>query len=149
MTTVGLLAIALSLALPSCSRPAEDARGVAEAFLDAHYVRIDLDGSKALCTGLALSKVEREIELTRDIAVGEDTLKPHVSYKIQREREAPTHAVYAYQLSVRPPGSDPFERVVTLTVRDQEGAWKVSNFDDGEPGGRRPSDHGIAAGASP
>jgi hypothetical protein len=135
--------------LPSCNRPAEGARGVAEAFLDAHYVRIDLDGSKALCTGLALSKVEREIELTRDIAVGEDTLKPHVSYKMEREREAPTHAIYAYRLSVRPPGSDPFLRVVTLTVRGHEGTWKVANFDEGEPGGRGPNDHGTAAGASP
>ncbi len=136
MTRLGPFAIACALGLAACVRPSGGPRGVAESFLDAHYVRIDLLASRDFCSGLALSKLERELELTRDVPVGEDTLKPHVHYRLEREREKPTHALYAYELTVRPPGSEAFRRVVTLTVRDREGAWTVTNYDDGELGGR-------------
>ena len=136
MRRPGPFAIACALGLTACARPSGGPRGVAEAFLDAHYVRIDLQASRAFCSGLALSKIEHELELTRGVSVGEDTLKPHVHYRLEREREEPAHALYAYELTVRPPGSESFRRVVMLTVRDREGAWTVTNYDDGELGGR-------------
>ena len=35
------------LGLVACSKPGAEARPTAEAFLDSHYVRIDLEGAKA------------------------------------------------------------------------------------------------------
>ena len=51
----------LLLGLTACQRDVHSARGIAERFLDAHYVDINLPAAKAYCTGLALSRVEAEI----------------------------------------------------------------------------------------
>ncbi len=116
----------------ACTGAPDSSRGVAEAFLDAHYVEIDLDVSRDLCTGLARYKVDKEIELTRDVEIGEDTRKPRVNYRLEDAREKAGHAQYAYELTIRAPGLEPFSRLVMVTVRDTDGSWTVTNYSDGE-----------------
>jgi hypothetical protein len=127
--------LALLIVLVACSDPRSNARSAAEAFLDAHYVRIDLEGAKEHASGLARDKVDEEIELTRDQEITGDTRQPHVNYRLQRGDETPASAQFAYELTIRAAGSDPFTKLVMVTVRNQEGAWKVTNYSESDKPG--------------
>ena len=123
-----LAGLQLSLFAAACSDPGSAARPTAEAFLDAHYVDIDLERAKGLVDGLARDKIDKEIQLTEGQEISGETLRPHVGYKLQRADEKGELAVYAYELTIRAPGSDPFRKLVTLTVRDTKDVWAVTNY---------------------
>ena len=116
----------------ACGGAASDARSAAEAFLDAHYVRIDLQSAREHASGLARDKIEKEIELTKDQEITGETHQPRVNYRLHRGDESPTAAQYAYELTIRATGSDPFAKLVMLTVRKQEGGWKVTNYNESD-----------------
>lgn len=120
-------AVAL-LAVAGCAKGVDSARGVADAFVDAHYVRIDLDASSRLCAGVAREKVEREIELTAGTEIEADTLRPKIYYKVHEERELGEVSHFVYELSIRPPGLDPFTKYTAITVRSTDAGWKVTNY---------------------
>ncbi len=127
---VGVMLATLFLA--GCGGGSE-AQRVARRFMDTHYVYIDLDAASEVCSGLALSKLDRERELTSEVEIEADTLKPRVNYALETERATADKAQMVYVLTIRPPGIEPFERLVTLTLRQQDGVWSVSNYSDGEP----------------
>ncbi len=129
--------LAVLLVLASCQVAPDSARAQAEAFLDAHYVAIDLAASRALCSGLALDKVEREIELTSKVSIQGDTHKPRINYSFSEARESPDRVQFVYELSVRVAGLEPFTKIVMLTLRSDDGSWSVSNYGESDPQGRR------------
>jgi hypothetical protein len=116
----------------ACSHSGSDARSTAEAFLDAHYVRIDLEGAKEHAAGLARDKIEKEIELTKDQEIDSDTHQPRVNYRLHRGDESPNAAQFAYELTIRVSGTDPFAKLVMVTVRKQDGAWTVTNYSESD-----------------
>jgi len=124
----GLAALAIS-----CNGGDESGRGAAEAFLDAHYVRIDLDAARNVTSGLALSKIEKELALTDQIAIAQDTLKPRINYALETARESEDRGQYAYTLTIRAPGLEPFTKLVTVSVRRGDGSWSVTNYTEGDP----------------
>jgi hypothetical protein len=127
-----LLLVACVLAAAACSKPGAEAQPTAEAFLDHHYVHIDLESAKSLASGLARDKIEKEIELTKDQQIDGETLEPHVGYSLHRAEEAGTAAQFAYELTIRAPGADPFRKLVTVTVRNTDGVWAVTNFGESD-----------------
>jgi hypothetical protein len=127
-----VLAFVVLIAASSCSKPGASPRATAEAFLDAHYVQINLERSKSLTTGLAHDKVEKEISLIGDNEITGETRKPSISYKLHRADEDDAAAQYAYELTVRPPGLDPFVKLVMVTVRNGEGGWSVTNYNESD-----------------
>lgn len=108
------------------------ARAAAERFLDAHYVRIDLETARGLCSGLARSKLDKEISLTEEIRIADDTLTPRVNYRLEAARESQGSAQFGYILTIRAPGLEPFDKLVTLTVRESDGAWSVTNYTESD-----------------
>ena len=115
-----------------CARAGSGPRATAEAFLDAHYVRIDLPAAVEFVSGLARDKIDKEIALTKGQEIDHSTQQPRVSYKLQRADESEASAQYAFQLTVRPPGADPFKKLVMVTVRSADGKWSVTNYSEGE-----------------
>jgi hypothetical protein len=130
---IRLQLVLLLVAAPACSKPGDSPRATAEAFLDAHYVHIDLDSSRALTSGLARAKVEKELELTANVEIDAETRKPRITYALEEERTGEAAVQYSYELTIRPPGVDSFTRLVTLTVRPGEGSWSVTNYNDSAP----------------
>ncbi len=112
----------------ACKPAAGTARAAAETFLDAHYVRIELQASFDQSVGLAREKVREELELTAEVEAPEATAKPRIHYKQINVREKPGSVSFVYELTISPEGSAPFTREVMLTVRRGDGGWKVSNF---------------------
>lgn len=122
-------ALLLLLASGGC-RGGGDAtpQGVAEAFLDWHYVEIDLPRSREYTVGLARSKVDDQIRLTSGHAIDAGTRKPRVYYKLLEQREAGGRTAFVYRLTIRPEGADEFSRSLLIRVRREEAGWRVSNY---------------------
>lgn len=117
-----------ALALTACTDPGDSPRAAAEAFLDAHYVRIDLEAARALCIGLALDKLEREIALTANNPEASAMERPRVTYRMEEGRDAEGRESYAYELTVHPTGTDAFHKLIVMSLRDEGGGWRVANY---------------------
>jgi hypothetical protein len=126
------LLLALAATLVACSGSGSSARSKAEAFLDAHYVHMDLDSAKQHASGLALDKIDKEIQLTKNQEITGETRQPRVNYRLQRGDETPAAGQFIYELTIRVPGADPFKKLVMVTVRNEQGAWAVTNYNDSD-----------------
>jgi hypothetical protein len=129
-TVVGLCVLSALLGA-GCRPDPRTARGTAESFLDAHYVRIDLAAALPFTSGLARHKVEGEIGLTQGQAIDETTRKPSVHYTLLEEHADGEQAVnYLYRGSITVEDADPLERRWLVTVRREEGGWRVTNYQE-------------------
>ena len=125
-----LVVLAGSVAGGCRSDPAT-ARGTAERFLDAHFVRIDLSACLGVTAGLARNKVEEELSLVGGQVIDETTRKPTVHYRLLEEHPEGDEAVnFLYRGSIRVEDADSFERRWLLTVRRQEDGWRVTNYQE-------------------
>jgi len=115
----------------ACGSDPASPRGVAERFLDAHYVSIDLQAAATLTNGLARQKIEREIALVGDQTIDATTRKPVVHYKFLTEQPSGEDAVnFAYLGQINVPDAEGFERRWLVTVRRDGEHWLVANFDE-------------------
>ncbi len=124
-----VLPVLLVFLLGACQSDPNSARGVAERFLDAHYIQIDLQAAKPYCTGLALSRLEDEIRLTQGQVIDEGTRKPQVHYHLQEEKPRGEKSVsFLYEATVSVDGAGQFIKRILLTVRRKEEGWRVANY---------------------
>ena len=115
--------------LVACAGGEGTPRAVAERFLDAHYVRIDLPASRPYTDGLAQQKVDDEIRLTNGHTIDDTTRVPRVHYRLLEEQVRGDDVVtYAYDTTFRIDGADPLHRTIELTVRRGGEGWKVTNY---------------------
>ena len=129
MTRRGVLCAALLLAFVGCKGGGDTTpQGVAEVFLDWHYVEIDLPRSREYTVGLARSKVDEQIRLTSGHAIDAGTRKPRVYYKLLERRDAGSGTAFVYRLTIRPEGAGEFSRKLMIRVRKEESGWRVSNY---------------------
>ncbi len=120
-----------ALLLAACRPDPTTARGTAERFLDAHYVRIDLASALEFTAGLARHKVEEEMRLAEGQMIDETTRKPSVHYRLLEEHADGDHAAsYVYRGSIAVEDADRFERRWMLTVRLEDGGWRVTNYQE-------------------
>jgi len=123
--------LALLVLAASCGPDRSSARGAAEAFLDAHYVAIDLERSQEMTSGLARQKVGEEIRLTEGVEIDDATRQPIIRYELLEERPSGDEvAQFLYQASITPEGIDTFERRWLLTVRHESDGWRVTNYEE-------------------
>lgn len=123
-----LLVCAIEL-LSACQPDPATARGTAERFLDAHYVRIDLTAARAYCTGFALSRVDEEIRLTQGQAIDAATRQPRVYYKLRNTTPRDESSVsFLYELEFIVEGVGQFTKNVVLTLHSRDAGWRVVNY---------------------
>jgi len=127
------LAFALACAAPGCRPDASTARGTVERFLDAHYVQIDLPAALPFTTGLARQKVEEEIRLVAGQEIDAATRKPRVHYRLlETHPEGESAVSYLYRGDIRVDDADSIEHRWLVTVRSEDGAWRVTNYQEYE-----------------
>jgi|SRR6185295_10952873 len=127
---IGVLLV--GLLLTSCSRDLNTAQGVAEEFVDQHYVRIDLPKAKLYAVSLALDKVNEEIRLTSGQAIDVSTQKPRVHYTLIDKKEGENRASFLYEGTVQSDDGTSFNRKWLITARKEGANWRVSNFSESE-----------------
>jgi hypothetical protein len=134
MTTRAVRRVLLLLLLgvwSGCRPDPSTARGTAERFLDAHYVRIDLPEALPYTTGLARRKVEDEIGLTQGQKIDETTRKPTVHYTFLEEHGDGSEGVnLVYRGTIDVEDAERFQRRWLVTVRREDAGWRVSNWQE-------------------
>lgn len=128
----GLPILALLSMLAACPSAGGEARRAAERFVDEHYVTIDLEAAKRLCSGVAARKVEKELALTRGQAIDETTRKPKVHYRLQESRGGDDSPVFVFEGTIEVEDGGTFQRKWLVTTGRDGGSWKVSNFEEFE-----------------
>ena len=129
MTRATALLVAVTAAA-GCGPDPSSARGTAERFLDAHYVTIRLQDALAYTAGLARSKVEREMHLTEGQEAPLGAERPVVRYRLVEEHADGEHAANFVYLASIAAGGDRFEWRWLVTVRRQDGGWRVTNYEE-------------------
>ncbi len=118
----------LILAISGCGKDLQTARGVVEEFIDQHYVYINLKKAKEFCVGLALHKINEEIRLTDGQVIDASTRKPKIYYRLLEEKVGKQRASFIYQGTIRAEDAPEFTRRWLIIARQEDGAWRVSNF---------------------
>jgi hypothetical protein len=116
----------------ACGRDLGTAQGVAEEFVDHHYVRIDLPKARALAASLALHKVNEEIRLTQGQEIDASTQKPRVHYSLLEKKDGAERSSFLFEGTVQSDDGTSFTRKWLIQVRKEGGRWRVSNFSESE-----------------
>ena len=120
--------LASIIILTGCGKDLQTARGVVEEFVDQHYVHINLKKAKEFCVGLALHKINEEIRLTAGQVIDASTRKPKIYYRLLEEKVGKGRASFIYQGTIRAQDAPEFTRRWLIIARQENGAWRVSNF---------------------
>ena len=124
------MTMAMVPVLSACHSDSTGARGIAEGFVDQHYVRMDLEAAKPFCTGLALQKLSNEQRLTQGQQIDESTRKPAVHYRLIETKDDAEHPVFVFQGTIDVEDAGQFTRKWLLSMRRDGDGWKVANFEE-------------------
>jgi hypothetical protein len=129
---IGRTFLLLALLGSACGRDLTTAQGVAEEFVDHHYVAIDLQKAKTLAVSVALSKVNEEIRLTTGQRIDASTQKPRVHYALLEKKEGDQRASFLYEGTIQSDDGTSFSRKWLITARKEGNQWRVSNFTESD-----------------
>jgi len=121
-----------SLFLNGCGRDFGTAQGVADEFVDQHYVNFDLQKAKAHAVSLALDKVNEEIRLTAGQKIDASTQKPKINYRLLEKKEGERRASFLYEGTITSDDGTSYTRKWLITARKEGNDWRVSNFTESE-----------------
>jgi len=124
--------LAFVLTASACGRDLNTAQGVADEFVDQHYVMIDLPKAKALAVSVALSKLNEEIRLTSGQTIDASTRKPRVHYTLLEKKEGDQRATFLYQGTIESDDNTSFTRQWLVTARKEGNQWRISNFTESD-----------------
>jgi hypothetical protein len=116
----------------SCGHDLKTAQGIADEFVDQHYVAIDLQKAKALAVSVALSKLNEEIRLTAGQKIDASTHKPRIHYRLLEKKEGDRRATFRYEGTIQTDDDTSFTRQWLITARKEGDQWRVSNFTESE-----------------
>jgi hypothetical protein len=122
----------LALLAGACGRDLTTAQGVAEEFVDHHYVAIDLQKAKTLTVSVALSKINEELRLTAGQTIDASTQTPRVHYALLEKKEGEKRASFLYEGTIQSEDGTSFSRKWLITARKEGNQWRVSNFTESD-----------------
>jgi len=120
------------MVLSGCGRDLRTAQGVAEEFLDQHYVNIDIPKAKQYAVGLALEKLNEETRLTAGQTIDASTQKPRINYRLLEKKDGATRASFLYEGTIQSNDGSSFTRKWLIAVRKDATQWHVSNFTESD-----------------
>ena len=129
----------LSLIVPftftaaACAKPSPSQQ-MANQFIEAYYVQINLKSAEVLTSGLAKEKLDKQMQLVQGAGAEPLSEKPRVTFAlIKKDSDSADSATYVYE--VRTHVEDVGKRMVFVKLRQESGAWKVTQFteDDAPP----------------
>ena len=123
---------AWTIFLYGCGRDLRTAQGVADEFVDQHYVNFDLQKAKAYAVSVALDKVNEEIRLTAGQKIDASTNKPKINYRLLEKKEGERRASFVYEGTIQSDDGSSFTRKWLITARKDGDEWRVSNFTESE-----------------
>ena len=128
-----LLSAVLALFLISaCGNDLNTAQGIAEEFVDHHYVKIDLQKAKQYTVSVAQAKIDEEIRLTKGQAIDASTQKPRVNYTLLEKKEGDQRSTFLFEGKIQSDDGTSFIRKWSVATRKEATGWRVSNFTESD-----------------
>ncbi len=128
-----LLSAVLALFLISaCGNDLNTAQGIAEEFVDHHYVKIDLQKAKQYTVSVAQAKIDEEIRLTKGQAIDASTQKPRVNYTLLEKKEGDQRSTFLFEGKIQSDDGTSFIRKWSVATRKEANGWRVSNFTESD-----------------
>jgi hypothetical protein len=128
-----LLTAVLALFLISaCGNDLNTAQGIAEEFVDHHYVKIDLQKAKQYTVSVAQAKIDEEIRLTKGQAIDASTQKPRVNYTLLEKKEGDQRSTFLFEGKIQSDDGTSFIRKWSVATRKEANGWRVSNFTESD-----------------
>jgi hypothetical protein len=118
----------------ACGRDLNTAQGVAEEFVDQHYVHFDLQKAKNYAVSVALAKINEEIRLTTGQQIDASTQKPRVNYSLLEKKESEKRSTYLYEGRIQSDDGTRSRAKWLITARVEGNQWRVSNFTESDDG---------------
>ena len=116
------------LLFTACGRDLQTAQGVAEEFVDHHYVKIDLQKAKQYTVSVAQAKIDEEIRLTKGQSIDASTQTPRVNYALLSKNEGEQRSTYVFEGKIQSDDGTSFTRKWSIATRKETNGWRVSNF---------------------
>jgi len=126
------LAVVAALVLAACGHDLNTAQGVAEEFVDLHYIKIDLQKAKQYTVSVAQAKIDEEIRLTAGQTIDASTQKPRVNYTLLEKNEGEQRSTFLYEGKIQSDDGTSFTRKWSIATRKESNRWRVSNFTESE-----------------
>lgn len=121
-----------SLLIAACGHDLHTAHGVAEEFVDHHYVKIDLQKAKQYTVSVAQAKIDDEIRLTAGQTIDASTQQPRVNYTLLEKNEGEQRSTYLFEGKIQSDDGTSFTRKWSIATRKEANGWRVSNFTESE-----------------
>jgi len=134
-TTIPIAVRAAILALfltAACGNDLNTPQGIAEEFVDHHYVKIDLQKAKQYTVSVAQAKIDEEIRLTGGQAIDASTQKPRVNYTLLEKKEGEQRSTYLFEGKIQSDDGTSFIRKWSIATRKEGNGWRVSNFTESD-----------------
>ncbi|MFQ5639151.1 MAG: hypothetical protein ACE5IR_14305 [bacterium] len=113
-------------------------KGVAETFLFRYFLELNQRGALELSTGLAVDKLQKEIELTQSVRMEPNLdlskLRPFIDYKLTgtQTRSDETVTLF-YDVTIERKSGLKFRKEAVLSTMQVDGRWKINNYDIFDP----------------
>lgn len=124
--------VLFALLVCGCAHDLNTAQGVAEEFVDQHYVNFDLQKAKSHTVSVALAKVNEEIRLTAGQKIDASTQKPRINYKLLERNDSEKRVTFLYEGKIQSEDGSSFTRKWLITARQEGNQWRVSNFTESD-----------------
>ena len=125
-------ALIFFLLISACGRDLQTAQGVAEEFVDHHYVKIDLQKAKQYTVSIAQAKIDEEIRLTKGQSIDASTQTPRVNYALLSKNEGEQRSTYLFEGKIQSDDGTSFTRKWSIAMRKETNGWRVSNFTESD-----------------
>ena len=125
-------AIVALLLTTACGKDLNTAQGIAEEFVDHHYVKIVLQKAKQFTVSVAQAKIDEEIRLTAGQAIDASTQKPRVNYTLLEKNEGAQRSTYLFEGKIQSDDGASFTRKWSIATRKESNGWRVSNFTESD-----------------
>ena len=125
-------ALIFFLLISACGRDLQTAQGVAEEFVDHHYVKIDLQKAKQYTVSIAQAKIDEEIRLTKGQSIDASTQTPRVNYALLSKNEGEQRSTYLFEGKIQSDDGTSFTRKWSIALRKETNGWRVSNFTESD-----------------
>lgn len=131
-----LMSLMIPFTLGACNKGPEPEK-IAKAFINAYYVQIDLVQAKDLTQGLATDKIAHQMSLMDGVKPDQGANIPKVDVHLVSTGDSNAEEA-TYIFEVKPEIQDVGARKVFVKVRQESGAWKVSQFTEESLGNPAP-----------
>lgn len=130
---IALRAAILALLLTAaCGNDLNTPQGIAQEFVDHHYVKIDLQKAKQYTVSVAQAKIDEEIRLTAGQTIDASTQQPRVNYTLLEKKEGDQRSTYLFEAKIQSDDGTSFIRKWSIATRKEGNGWRVSNFTESD-----------------